>query len=335
MTANSSVIKNLPLWQIATPGSHDAGSYSKCWLGLVGASALVEQGRSKAQGASIAYQLAYGIRYFDLRFRATPNQPYYVNHGTDVNDVTVDTVLKDIKAFLEKPSTAGEILILELGWDNCSLDEEKLLVSKVCESCGRDRIVTKQTIQEINAKTGSKKQFPAHCTPKELWDAGKKQVIILWGGQAGIIQWKREHDDDSQSDARYIWTGDPDLALESKYIQITPVEENHPTAYALEDLIDGRGRDLEWWWRNYKRIQDESNTRYWWRLGVHLTWQPVLPSPDSLQAGAAQSLPTVLKRLRREWKNKPWNIVSADLFWKEQYIDFVEAVIQLNGQYHY
>jgi len=316
MTVNASVIKNLPLWQIALPGSHDSGTY-----GYFG----VPTPWTKAQGLSIGNQLVYGIRYFDLRFLSQGGGRYVVEHGGYTCDVTLEAVLHDIKTFLEYPGSAGEILIVELRWGQTSLDEEKLLVSKICDECGRERIITKQTIEAINGKTGSTKKFPAHCTPGELWDAGKKQVIILWAGQAGIIQWKQDHDDDPQSDARYIWAGD--------YFQVSRAE-NYPTAWTPAELIGGRTRDLRWWAESCKTIQDESQTRYWWRLGVHLT-------PGTENAGmplallAEASLPTVLEHLRGDWKGAPWNIVSTDLFETTQYVDFVQAVIQLNGQYQY
>jgi hypothetical protein len=37
----------------------------------------------------------------------------------------------------------------------------------------------------------------------------------------------------------------------------------------------------------------------------------------------------------REWHNKPWNIITANLFEEYQYLDFVGAVIGLHGRYPY
>ena len=106
---NWETIKNKRLWQIAMPATHDSGCYGKCWQGVVDHAILDYNPRSKSQGASIYEQLFYGIRQFDLRFKNYGDK-YYVFHGTDVFDITFDTVLNDIKKFLDE--TEKEILIL-------------------------------------------------------------------------------------------------------------------------------------------------------------------------------------------------------------------------------
>jgi|GEM_PF-1403439 len=299
---NWETIKDKRLWQVATPATHDSGCYGECWQGVVDHARLEYNPRSKSQGASIYEQLVYGIRSFDLRFRNYGDK-YYVFHGSDVFDITLYTVLNDIKKFLDE--TEKEILILVFRF------EEKSGQAEVLEKIGANIVLSKDDVTHLG------RNWPANCTPEELIEIGKR-VILLWSGEydEGALD-KNGHRDD-----QYIWYS-PDG---NEYIQITQAG-NYGGAHTVDELIEGRSRDLEWWRHNCRNIYFANSGKYWFRLGVHLTTNPRW----NLQTLAEESLPVVLEKLGGDWKNEPWNIVAADLFDKKQYLDFSEAVIDLNN----
>jgi hypothetical protein len=127
-------------------------------------------------------------------------------------------------------------------------------------------------------------------------------------------------------------------------MQITQ-PNNYGSAVTLDELIDGRTRDIQWWRQNYRNIYFSNNGKYWFGLGLHLTTVIDLIAiakehghghfPQyNLQNLANESLGKVLEKLRGDWKNEPWNLVGADLFDKRQYLDFAKAVTDLNN-YHF
>jgi len=313
---NWETIKNKRLWQIAMPATHDSGCYGKCWQGVVDHAILDYNPRSKSQGASIYEQLFYGIRQFDLRFKNYGDK-YYVFHGTDVFDITFDTVLNDIKKFLDE--TEKEILIL------CFRFEEKSGQAEVLEKIGTDIVLSKEDVTHLG------RNWPANCTPEKLIEIGKR-VILMWDGEYVENAFdKNEHSYD-----QYIWRG-------NGYMQSTQ-PGNYGSAFTTDELIEGRTRDLEWWRHNYRNIYFPNSGKCWFGLGVHLTTLinpfDIFPHDDhehwhgtqyNLETLAGKSLPKVLEKLRGDWKNEPWNIVGADLFDKKQYLDFSEAVIDLNN----
>ena len=316
---NWETIKNKRLWQIAMPATHDSGCYGKCWQGVVDHTNLDYNPRSKSQGASIYEQLVYGIRQFDLRFKNYGDK-YYVFHGADVFDITFDTVLNDIKKFLDE--TEKEILILSFRF------EEKSGQAEVLEKIGTDIVLSKEDVTHLG------RNWPANCTPEKLIEIGKR-VILLWSGEyvENALD-KNEHRYD-----QYIWYSTDG----NEYMQITQTG-NYGSAFTTDELIEGRTRDLEWWRHNYRNIYFPSSGKCWFGLGVHLTTLisplDILPHDDhehwhgaqyNLETLAGKSLPKVLEKLRGDWKNEPWNLVGADLFDKKQYLDFSEAVIDLNN----
>ncbi len=252
---NWETIKNKRLWQIALPATHDSGCYAKRWMGAVGAAGRDYSPRSQTQGATIYEQLTYGMRHFDLRFRKCLNGTYYIMHGKDIFETTLDTVLSDIKKFLNE--TEKEIIILQFHFESVFFLEEhgepikgELGQKEVIEAIGKDFILTHDDVTALG------RVWPANCTPEGLIGC-RKRVILLWVNTQG-------KDDDDVS--KYIWSSKD----ANEYIQITQTG-NYGSAFTTDELIEGRTRDLEWWQHNYRNIYFPSSGKYWFGLGVHLT----------------------------------------------------------------
>lgn len=307
-------IKDQRLWQLALPASHDSACYGKCWIGMVGAAIKDDCPRSQTQGANIYEQLSYGIRHFDLRFRRC-NGIHYVMHGSDVFETKLADVLGDIRKFLDE--TEREILTLQFRFESGGLAQ-----TEVIEALGRQRILSHEDVATLN------RAWPANCTPAGLHQRGKR-VVLLWDETQGL---------EDSKEAGYVWNS----AGACDYIQTTR-PHNFASAVVTEEIIEGRTRDLEWWRHNYRNVYFASQGQYWFGLGVHLTTVIAIPpefedhghrhAPQyNLRRLAGESLPVVLAKLRGDWKREPWNLVGADLFTQEQYLEFVQAVIDLNKE---
>lgn len=105
------ILKQKPVTEVMIPGTHDAGSYSY----------LDESYRHPVtkfvycQEESIFNQLAFGIRFFDLRVAYTESllgqrDEYWVSHGLYTTNRSMQEVIQDVKSFLE---TTNEVVILD------------------------------------------------------------------------------------------------------------------------------------------------------------------------------------------------------------------------------
>ena len=109
---------SLPLCKISISGSHDSGA---CRNGGV---------FIKTQDIDIATQLKEGIRFFDIRLQAMPDNKLGIYHGPFFQDIYwEENVLADFISFLkENPS---ETLIVSLKKENGELADYAKLVSSV------------------------------------------------------------------------------------------------------------------------------------------------------------------------------------------------------------
>jgi len=171
--------------QIAIPGSHDCGTYAlnkKLPVGPDEADILQSLGNnpllgwivkpimyrwSTTQHASIADQLANGIRYFDIRvgkLEAGPkraNAEYRLLHG--LYGAEVFSILDDMKLFLDEHS--NEIIILDFQHIfSCTDQDHKTIIARIQTTFGAKLL--EQT-----------KEVP---TLKQMQDT-KKQVIVIYG----------------------------------------------------------------------------------------------------------------------------------------------------------
>ncbi len=301
MTEMWDTIKDVPLWQVAIPSSHDS-------LSLDGAArgGLPEDSRSATQGLKTAGQLEAGVRCFDLRLRFESGN-WHGYHGADFfeNGPDLDEVFGNIRTFLDRHPDEIVLLLLRLdGGDKTSA------LQHLIDLLGADRIVGKKFVAKHAAH-----KTPAAFTPGEL-SREKKQVIILW-----------DEDEDVGRDHDLLWW------KASDYTQITRAENDREIKDGFNRLVEGRTRDLDWWANNYREMQSApDHAPYWWALGLHTTHTFAL---GGLKKGASESVPVMVEKLRTTWRGKPVNLAGADLFTLRQYHNFARAVIALNRQFTY
>lgn len=114
---------NTRLGSLVLPASHDAGMY------LSGISAL-----GKTQELSIYGQLAYGVRYFDLRPKWTGSK-FVIYHGP-ITGPDLSTVLADIRRFALEGHR--ELAVLKLShFDNIDQATYQKLVQQIQTSIGQ------------------------------------------------------------------------------------------------------------------------------------------------------------------------------------------------------
>ncbi|XP_064456911.1 PI-PLC X domain-containing protein 1-like [Ornithodoros turicata] len=101
------VLEGRPVTDVMIPGAHDAGSYSY----------LDDTYRHPVtrfvycQEESIFNQLAFGLRFFDLRVAYDElDGQFYVSHGLYTTNRTLNEVIQDVKSFLE---ATKEIVIID------------------------------------------------------------------------------------------------------------------------------------------------------------------------------------------------------------------------------
>jgi hypothetical protein len=113
-----SIIQNRRLNEIVIPGTHDSGCYEFDSVSI------------KTQEKSIAEQLSFGVRYFDLRFICLPTG-YHIHHGLAKSlVVTLNNILKPLKEFLE--NFPKEIVVLHIThWENFTQKDYENFLSEV------------------------------------------------------------------------------------------------------------------------------------------------------------------------------------------------------------
>ncbi|CAM1298868.1 METTL6 (predicted) [Pycnogonum litorale] len=95
------------LRRLMIPGTHDSGAYAK-YTQFSGHNVITKL--SITQDTSVWNQLVYGIRYLDLRVGYYGRNNFWINHDYFKTDTRLDTVLDDVKRFLE---STEEIVILD------------------------------------------------------------------------------------------------------------------------------------------------------------------------------------------------------------------------------
>ncbi|MGE3600312.1 MAG: hypothetical protein AB7N70_32695, partial [Dehalococcoidia bacterium] len=106
----SDTIGQRPLWQVITPGSHDAGTFN--W------GDPVSEGLAQAQDLDITGQLHAGSRYFDIRadfhdWGGQVGPDYWIKHGIFFStNVRLSQVLTQAATWASQPGHEKEIVIL-------------------------------------------------------------------------------------------------------------------------------------------------------------------------------------------------------------------------------
>uniref|UniRef100_A0A1B6DBC2 Phosphatidylinositol-specific phospholipase C X domain-containing protein n=1 Tax=Clastoptera arizonana TaxID=38151 RepID=A0A1B6DBC2_9HEMI len=171
MKALDENLKNIPLTQLAIPGTHDSMTYSITSSAPVSPdSEDIVKWLSKhfclpkflihkwciTQKASIIHQLVKGIRYFDLRLATKPgDQEFYFVHGLYAS--TINDPLKELNHFLHENSEEVVILDFQHFYDFSSQDHRQLLQEvrnlfreKICPAPSNLSSITLKWMKEHN-----------------------------------------------------------------------------------------------------------------------------------------------------------------------------------------
>ncbi|XP_013789720.1 PI-PLC X domain-containing protein 2-like [Limulus polyphemus] len=100
MKENDRKIRNIPLVKLMIPGTHNSGSYRR-YKGLESETVFLRYLYNQEE--TIFNQLAYGIRFLDLRVGFYPhtNEKFWINHRLFSVNNTLVTVLQDVASFLQ------------------------------------------------------------------------------------------------------------------------------------------------------------------------------------------------------------------------------------------
>lgn len=112
MEQNLQFIMDKSLKELMIPGTHNSGSYE---VGYKSDASSILKKYVICQDESVFNQLAYGIRYLDLRvsYESALNRPenFWIVHGLFRTEVSLESILNQVKDFLD--STTSEIVILD------------------------------------------------------------------------------------------------------------------------------------------------------------------------------------------------------------------------------
>jgi 1-phosphatidylinositol phosphodiesterase len=104
-----SIADDTNITRMAIPGTHDSGAWQYCYTPMC-----------RAHDLDIAAQLNIGVRAFDIRVGDKGGGIYKVYHGPIDMDITVQSVLDDIVAFLN--TNPSEFVILMLKQETGNVD---------------------------------------------------------------------------------------------------------------------------------------------------------------------------------------------------------------------
>jgi hypothetical protein len=154
-------IRSKTLRDIVIPGSHDAGMYCN-----------VPEG-AKTQDQTIYEQLQGGIRYFDIRVMSgDPQKIYHGSSGAYVCD-SVDTVMGDVKRFMQEGHK--ELVILKLS---------HFLNFGDCKVTGEYHRLRASITDRLDPWLYKGSDDPANVRLNTLIDDGGKVVVVVDGDWA-------------------------------------------------------------------------------------------------------------------------------------------------------
>lgn len=166
---------DIPVKNIAIPGSHDAGTYNMLSLG-------------ETQSSSILTQLKFGVRYFDIRVEEKGDSLvifHSVLSGMDFNEV-----INDISEFME--TNDSEVLILD--FQHFKNDSMQKVIDTLESSLDTERYAVKNDTEMSDAD---------FIDNLKLEDCRGK-FIITWGSDYKIDEknylFRRNNDEGSLSE---------------------------------------------------------------------------------------------------------------------------------------
>ena len=291
-------VQQLPLRQLAIPGSHDSGAFYldkdsslapdegsviKNLVKVFGSCAKnVVHKWSITQSESFTQQLQNGIRYLDMRtaYRKEKND-FYICHG--LYGITLENAFTEIEAFIQK--STKEVLILDFNHlYSFTPDLHKRFVGLICERFGE--------------KLYGPGKLGADASLTEIWSNGR-QVIALY-------------------DNKDIVSSHPQLWSQSLIFSPWP---NTASTSTLSSYLDNRFSDLRAGSFNvFQAILTPQNSTVFWHLASGSLKTTLATKCDKCVA-------QWLAKVDQE-KKKGVNIVICDFIDQSK---CVEGVLKLNS----
>jgi hypothetical protein len=301
-------IGDVPLSQVALPGTHDSGTYGMTTQSALdpyneGARARVVEavdrvaqqrgisarplmlGWSQAQDLSISDQLHAGIRYLDLRVSLVDSN-YVLGHVLVCG--TLDDALQQVLMFTQQyPS---ELIILDVnhlyGMD--STESQVALINFIAGILdgrlvqGSPTFGPSNTVNEI-----------LHHDPVD-----KARVILLLASSAAI----------AASGRTDVWCSEAENYPPCESSQIISLWPDQPTATGVLDHIRSQPeRDLSRFYVSQGQITPSEEL-------ISDLGPGMAPHPGSLREAAELSNPEVLAMATQEWQGTSANIIILDFF---------------------
>ena len=276
LTWMSELDDDLLLRDIVIPGSHDAGTYEMPWLG-------------RTQNYSVAAQLTFGVRYFDLRVNKTEDG--YPIYHTILNGTDFTEILSQIKEFIL--AHPGEVLILDFQhFKGDSSADVQLMLEKALRE--EDLVVRNDTDL-------SDAEFIRSLT---LGDARGKCLVFF--GETG----------DDPSDWIFLRNNDDcsrtDTALDSCYIG-----EYHKSGF--EALVT----EAHPLYFEKLRAAREAGTDGIFVLQCQLTDGRLIFGPWSMERGQEEQMDEYVRNLREGEYGEDLNVIMRDFLTPAKCADII------------
>ena len=182
-----SVIKDRPINKLMIPGSHDSGTYDlgtkispDSTLPSIISGAQINS-LARTQYYSISEQLDRGIRYLDIRL-CSDGTNLLVCHSVFANSLTIESILEQVKNFLDQPVNKNEVVIIDIqavqNWDNFSTYMKLKIQTALTKYLGN-----------YAAKSG---QFSPESHFGDFVESGKRAIVLQYKPTTNLI-WERSN----------------------------------------------------------------------------------------------------------------------------------------------
>ncbi|ETV74107.1 hypothetical protein H257_11073 [Aphanomyces astaci] len=185
ITDSSDVVRNLPLNQVAFPGSHNSGAYNICGNVVSGdchaslvpyiqrlpfVSSFVARWAT-CQRLSITEQLQAGVRYLDIRVQAFPSGAPRVCHS--LCSISLHECIAQVRAFLDEHPT--ELVILDVNHIYVTSPSQYIVIGEqLVDQLGRHCIARRS-------------DSPSSCTLASLCQQ-RIQVVLVYHDQESALR---------------------------------------------------------------------------------------------------------------------------------------------------
>ncbi|XP_013775425.1 PI-PLC X domain-containing protein 2-like isoform X2 [Limulus polyphemus] len=251
MKENKEWIKDIPLVNLMIPGTHNAGSYQR-YKGSESEKVFIRYLYNQEE--SVFNQLAYGIRFLDLRVGYYPGttEKFWINHRLFSVNNTLATVLQDVASFVW---STEEIILLDIhnfptGFTNRP-DIHQRLIIKLLEYLGHFMIprnvghnATLGTLWNAQKRVLVSYNSDYYVSSQLLWPG----VTHIWGNKQTVGSLKSFFENSfRQLETSYLSSAMAELTSTIANFLIEPLKGHRGMAHDVNRQVTIWFRDL-WWW---------------------------------------------------------------------------------------